>query len=418
MSSSEVLTMILGGGVGSRLFPLTKKRAKPAVPVGGQYRLIDVPISNSVNSDMNKVYVLTQYNSTSLNKHVVHSYQNHVSQNGFVEILAANQTKQNQEWFQGTADAIRQYNWILKEHIERDKIKNVLILSGDHLYRMDYRPFLEHHVETESDITIATQYIPASEAYKYGVIKERNYKVIDFYEKPDDLSMFDSNQALKASMGVYIFNAKVLYNVLENEYTDSNDFGNQIIPSMIKNGKKVTTYNFDGYWEDIGTIKSFFEANMMLVDKNTKFSFFDVAFPIYTRNRNLAPSKVLNTKINNCIICDGSYIKESEIQNTVIGLRSVIGQNCIINRCVLMGNDLPYDANCEHDDQCSSPMIGSNSQLNNCIIDKNVTIGKNVKLINMNKYENYEDPYNDDIVIKDGIIVIAKNALIPDDYVL
>lgn len=405
--TSNVLTIILGGGVGSRLFPLTKHRAKPAVPLAANYRLIDVPVSNALNSDFKNIYVCTQYNSTSLNRHVNNAYSRYIGHDGFVDILAASQTNENKNWFQGTADAIRQYTWL----IENENPSHVLILSGDHLYNMDYRPFLSHHIHQGADITIASKQVQKQHATSFGVLDTRGYRVVSFMEKPSPDSLNDFPSMIDISMGVYIFNTKVLLDVL-NSYSSHQDFGNQIIPSMIADDFHVVKYNFPGYWSDIGTIKSYYDASMALLHPTPEFDMRE----LYTKNRMIPPTTTQAATIHSCIIGDGCKIGSSTLSNSIIGVRSYIGDNCTINDSILMGNDKLHEFHCEPSlDNCDFG-IGNNVTLQSCIIDKNACIGNKVTL--SNETHIHEMTTDMGIHIKDGIIVVEKGAHIPDDYFL
>ncbi|MBE9099822.1 glucose-1-phosphate adenylyltransferase [Vacuolonema iberomarrocanum] len=428
----KVLSIILGGGAGTRLYPLTKMRAKPAVPLGGKHRLIDIPISNCINSDILKIYVLTQFNSASLNKHVSQSYGFAGFQQGFVEILAAQQTPENQEWFQGTADAVRQYIWLFEEI---DDVDEYLILSGDHLYRMDYRAFVQHHRATNADITLSVLPIDEARASSFGLMKvDESGRITDFSEKPkgDDLKHMQVDTSslglstdeakLKpfiASMGIYLFKRDVLIDLLKQEpkYTD---FGKEIIPNAAKD-HNVQAYLFNDYWEDIGTIEAFFNANLALVRQpDPPFSFYNESAPIYTRARYLPPTKHLNCQISNSMISEGCILKECEISNSVIGIRTRIESGCVIRDSLLMGADY-YQPNFERQgsrDRTTIPLgIGAGSEIHHAIIDKNARIGCNVKILNKDHVEEAERE-DEGFYIRSGIVTVIRNAVLLDDTVI
>lgn len=427
----RVLSIILGGGAGTRLYPLTKMRAKPAVPLAGKYRLIDIPISNCINSDILKIYVLTQFNSASLNTHVSRSYRFSGFQQGFVEILAAQQTPENQEWFQGTADAVRQYMSLFQE-IDVDEY---LILSGDHLYRMDYRAFVQHHRETGADITLSVLPVDEKRASSFGLVKiDDSSRIIDFSEKPkgdalkqmqvdtSSLGLSPDQAKVKpyiASMGIYLFKRKVLIDLL-NQQPEYTDFGKEIIPNSAKK-YKVHAYLFNDYWEDIGTIESFFNANLALIQQpNPSFSFYDEAAPIYTRARYLPPTKHLDCQIFKSMISEGCILKECEISNSVIGIRTRIESGCVIRDSLLMGADY-YQSGFEQRGNCDRQIIplgiGSGSEIHHAIIDKNARIGCNVKILNKDHVEEAEHE-DKGFCIRNGIVTVLRNALIPDDTII
>lgn len=426
----DVLSIILGGGRGTRLYPLTKRRAKPAVPLAGKYRLIDIPVSNCINSGLEKIYVLTQFNSASLNRHIVNTYRFSPFSGGFVDVLAAQQTPDNPDWFQGTADAVRQYLWLM----ESWKPSEYLILSGDHLYRMDYRAFIETHRRTEADVTLAV--IPCSEdvASSFGLIKvDDSGRVIEFKEKPKGTllqSMKVNTQALGlspeaatqkpyiASMGIYVFKREVLNALLENR--DHTDFGKEVLPAALEN-YKLQTYLFNDYWEDIGTVEAFYHANLSLVKQpSPTFSFFDAEAPIYTRPRFLPPNKILDATIEESIICDGCIIKNAQIRNSIIGVRSRLEANTIIENTLVMGADF-YESSEERETVSKSgepPVgIGANSHIRNAIVDKNARIGRNVKILNKDNVQE-ADREAEGFCISSGIVIILKDALIPDNTII
>ena len=424
--TENVIAVILGGGAGSRLFPLTKERAKPAVPLGGKYRLIDVPISNCINSNLTQIFILTQYNSASLNRHISRTYRFSSFSTGFVEVLAAEQTKDNPEWFQGTADAVRQ----MIPHIRDWRVKTVLILSGDHLYRMDYRKFLERHYQTDADVTVAV--IPANpqDAESFGLLKtDAEGRIVEFKEKPKgealeamrvDTTQFgltteeSASRPFLASMGIYVFDYKKLVELLDEDPTRF-DFGGEIIPSAIEK-LNVQAHLFDGYWEDIGTIRAFYQANLDLASPLPKFDFFNNDDPIYTRSRYLPPSKVHGSDIDNSMISEGCILNGVYARNSIIGLRSRIDDGTRIENSIVMGADF-FESLDELENNISNKKphvgIGKNSIIRDAIIDKNARIGDNVQLVNKHSVEN-ADSDNGYWFIRDGIVIIPKNAVIND----
>lgn len=427
----RVLAIILGGGAGTRLYPLTKQRAKPAVSLAGKYRLIDIPVSNCINSGILKIYVLTQFNSTSLNRHIARAYNFSVFSDGFVEVLAAQQTQENPSWFQGTADAVRQYLWLLKDW----DVDEYLILSGDHLYRMDYGKFVEHHRETGADITLSVLPIDEERASSFGLMKiDDSGRVINFSEKPkgdalkqmqvDTTTLGLDAEAAKikpyiASMGIYIFKKQVLIDLLQRS-KDETDFGKEVIPSAIDT-HNLQAYLFDDYWEDIGTIKAFYESNLALTKQpRPSFSFYDEKAPIYTRPRFLPPTKMLNCEITESIVGDGCILKNCRIHHSVLGVRTRIDENCVIEDSLLMGSDY-YQASemrVHAFKEGQVPMgIGENSVIRGAIIDKNARIGKDVKIVNKDNVEE-ADREDEGFMIRNGIVVVVKNAVIPDGTVI
>ena len=426
LQSENVVAVILGGGAGSRLFPLTLERSKPAVPLGGKYRLIDVPVSNCINSSVTQIFVLTQYNSASLNRHISQTYRFSNFSSGFVEILAAEQRKDSPDWYQGTADAVRQ----ILPHLRDWNVKTLLILSGDHLYRMDYRSFLTRHRETKADVTISV--IPASpaDAEGFGLLKtDANGKIVEFKEKPkgdvlESMQVDTTNFGLStiesekrpylASMGIYIFDYKKLLELLRSNES-AVDFGGEIIPSAIEK-YDVQAYLFDGYWEDIGTIRSFFDANLDLASALPKFNFFDTEAPIYTRSRYLPPSKLHDCDIGRSMVSEGCILNGVYARRSIIGLRSRIDGGVRIEDSIVMGTD-HYEPleELEEDLKTGVPYIGigKNTTIRRAIIDKNVRIGKDVKLLNEKAVEKADGP-NGCYYIRDGIIIVPKGALIPD----
>lgn len=425
----RVLGIILGGGAGTRLYPLTKRRAKPAVPLAGKYRLIDIPVSNCINSEIHKIYVLTQFNSASLNRHIARTYNFSGFIEGFVEVLAAQQTPENPSWFQGTADAVRKYLWLLQEW----DVDEYLILSGDHLYRMDYRKFLERHRETGADITLSVIPIDRRRASDFGLMKvDGTGRVVDFSEKPKgealdkmkvDTSMLglDEDEAEKkpfiASMGIYVFKKEVLIDLL-NQSPEQTDFGKEIIPSSAKD-YNIQAFLFDNYWEDIGTIESFYDANLALTRQpQPPFSFYDKAAPIYTRARYLPPTKLLNCQVTESIIGEGCIIKDCQIHHSVLGIRSRIESGCTIEDTLIMGADY-YEQFAERQsglENGGTPLgIGEGTTIRRAIVDKNARIGRNVRIINKDAVEE-ADRESQGFYIRNGVVVILKNAVIPDGF--
>ena len=427
----KVLGIILGGGAGTRLYPLTKLRAKPAVPLAGKYRLIDIPVSNCINSEIFKIYVLTQFNSASLNRHIARAYSFAGFTEGFVEVLAAQQTAENPSWFQGTADAVRQYLWLLQEW----EVDEYLILSGDHLYRMDYRQFVQRHRETGADITLSVVPIDEKRASDFGLMKiDDTGRVVDFSEKPKGDALkamqvdtttlgLEAKQAKQtpyiASMGIYVFKRDVLIDLL-NKSPDQTDFGKEIIPASSKD-YNVQAYLFNGYWEDIGTIEAFYDANLALTRQPLPpFSFYDEKAPIYTRARYLPPTKLLDSQVTESMIGEGCILKECRINHSILGVRSRIEAGCIIEDSLLMGADFyePFAERQSGSQKGGIPLgIGSDTTIRRAIIDKNARIGCNVQIINKDRVEEAERE-NQGFFIRNGIVVIFKNAVIPDGTVI
>jgi glucose-1-phosphate adenylyltransferase len=427
----RVLGIILGGGAGTRLYPLTKLRAKPAVPLASKYRLIDIPVSNCINSEILKIYVLTQFNSASLNRHLNRSYNFSGFREGFVEVLSAQQTKDNSGWFQGTADAVRQFIDSIKEW----DVDEYIILSGDHLYRMDYSKFIRHHRKTNADITLSVVPIDEKRASSFGLMKiDDRGRVIDFSEKPkgEDLKNMQVDTTILgltpeaaqaspyiASMGIYVFKKEVLINLLEQNL-DQTDFGNEIIPGAAKD-YNLQAYLFKGYWEDIGTIESFYEANLALTKQpQPDFSFYDEKAPIYTRPRYLPPTKFLDCQVTESMIGEGCIIKECRINHSVIGVRTRIEANCVIEDSLIMGADF-YEPFAERQSGFNKGDvrvgIGEGTTVRHAIIDKNARIGRNVQIINKDRVEESQRE-DEGFYIRSGIVVILKNATIGDDLII
>jgi glucose-1-phosphate adenylyltransferase len=424
---SSVLSVVMGGGQGTRLFPLTKDRAKPAVPLAGKYRLVDIPISNCINSGLRRVYLLTQFNSASLHRHVNQSYKFDHFTGGFVEMLAAEQTFSNSSWYQGTADAVRK-NMI---HFLDHNFEYLLILSGDQLYRMDFRPLLAQHVETGADVTIATIPVRRREAQSLGIMQiNAERRITRFVEKPKDPAVLDSlhlpadwyaplgiegnDEFFLASMGIYVFNRTVIQKLLDNTFTD---FGKHIIPDAIST-HQVFSYIFQGYWEDIGTIRSFFEANLDVTSELPRFNFFDMSAPIFSRPRFLPSSKINEAVIDHGVVSDGCIINHARISHSIVGLRTYVGPGSELKRVIALGCDY-YESKesiAEHQ-RLGLPRIGigSNCRLENAIIDKNVRIGDNVVISPAGKPEKLDHPL---YYIRDGIIIIPKGGTVPHGTVI
>lgn len=423
-----VLAIIMGGGAGTRLFPLTKDRSKPAVPLAGKYRLVDIPISNCINSGLTKIYLLTQFNSASLHRHISLAYKFDHFSNGFVEILAAEQTPSSTSWYEGTADAVRKN---LTHFLSRG-FEYVIILSGDQLYRMDFRKIISEHQDSGADLTIATLPVPRREATSLGIMKiDDQRRIVRFEEKPKEPELLESlkiEEELKeplgvsgnpedlflASMGIYVFNKQVLLDLLNNNDTD---FGKHIIPGAIHT-HKVNSYIFQGYWEDIGTIQSFFEANLDVTSELPRFNFFDMSAPIFSRPRFLPASKINGAQIDHAIISDGCIINHSKIVHSVLGVRSIIAPGCDLYRVCMMGNDFyeSQESIQSHAERNLPPIgVGSNSKIHNAIIDKNARIGRNVVISPEGKPENMD---HENYFIRDGIVIVPKGGVIPDGMVI
>ncbi len=403
---NDVLCVILGGGRGTRLYPLTKDRAKPAVPLFGKYRLIDIPISNCLNSGFNKINILTQFNSESLNKHISRTYKFESFSQGFIEIIAADQTMEHTDWFQGPADAVRKS----LKHFSNPKVKYICILSGDQLYKMDLRKLYEHHVAKRSEVTVACNFIGADVVSSFGILGvDKDSRITDFVEKPakSDLVQHlavkrEGRDQFLCNMGIYFFNADALFDILTK--SKKSDFGKEIIPEVIREKRAAFAYEFDGYWRDIGTIRSFYAENLLLTRPDPPLDLFDENWPIYTRSRSLPPAKFIDSKIENSIVADGSFIEHATIRNSIIGLRSKVGRNTVIEDSIVMGADYFQAAG-----------IGPGCLIRKAILDKNARIGANVKIINEKGLTEYEGA---NFMIRDGIVVIHKNATIPPGTVI
>ncbi|MFQ5739192.1 MAG: glucose-1-phosphate adenylyltransferase [Acidobacteriota bacterium] len=409
----EIVCIVLGGGRGTRLFPLTYVRSKPAVPLGGKYRLIDIPISNCVNSGINKIFVLTQYNSESLNRHITQTYRFSMFSRGFVDILAAEQTHESLRWYQGTADAVRQS----LRHVRPYGASGTLILSGDQLYRMDFRKVFRQHQARQADITVCVLPVGVERASGFGILKmEDDGRITDFYEKPKDPKLIedlkvkgvDPSRPLMASMGIYLFQTAVLVDILKDE--TKLDFGSHVIPSALSQ-YRVWGYIFDDYWEDIGTIRAFYEANLDLTASKPKFNLYDMDAPIYTHPRFLPASRINNCNIRNSIVSEGCFVRDSTISGCVIGIRSIIREKTELIDSLVMGADY-YEDDPSQRIPCG---IGRGSSVRDAIVDKNARIGKNVRIFNRKKLRECD---GENYYIRDGIVIIPKDALIEDGAVI
>ncbi len=427
LNTSAVLCVIMGGGQGTRLFPLTKDRAKPAVPLAGKYRLVDIPISNCINSGFRRIYILTQFNSTSLHSHISRTYKFDQFTSGFVEILAAQQTLTNTSWYEGTADAVRK-NLI---HFLNHDFDYLIILSGDQLYRMDFRPIIEQHAATNADITVATIPVGREMVTALGIMQmAEDHRITRFEEKPKDPAVQDSlrlepqwysklgipegRELFLASMGIYIFSRELVRSLLDNPLPD---FGKHIIPQAI-HSRRVFSYVFQGYWEDIGTIRSFFDANLDLVSELPRFNFFDMNAPIFSRPRFLPGSKINGAQIDHALVADGCIINHARITNTIVGLRTVVGAGTELNRVIGLGSDY-YESEesvAKHEREGKPRIgIGANCKIENTIIDKNARIGNNVVISPAGKPEKFDHEL---CYVRDGIVIIPKNAIIPHGTVI
>jgi glucose-1-phosphate adenylyltransferase len=417
--NTEVLAIILGGGQGTRLFPLTQLRSKPAVPIGGKYRLIDIPISNCLHADIRRIFVLTQFNSASLNRHIAQTYRMDLFSHGFVEILAAEQTPDNPNWYQGTADAVRQ----AARHFVRYDADYYLILAGDHLYRMNYNEMVDAHIDTRADITIAAQPVSFAEAPAMGIFRfNGGGQIIAFDEKPKPERLKEIAQSIPpgavfaghtagkpfvASMGVYVFSREVLHELLEAD--SAKDFGREVIPSALER-YRVSSYLFRNYWADVGTVASFYEANVMLTRPGSPFKFYDPHRPIYTHPRFLTGSRMSDCQVRDVIIAEGCYLDHCVIEDSVVGIRTHVSQGARIRRSVLLGADY-YESDDEAPARGDRPRLGIGSQveLDRVIVDKNARIGDGARLLNQVGVEHAD---GDGFYIRDGIIVVPKDAVV------
>lgn len=420
--SNAVISIILGGGAGTRLYPLTRSRSKPAVPVAGKYRLVDIPISNCLNAELHRIFVLTQFNSASLNKHIKNTYQFSHFSKAFVDILAAEQTPDNPTWFQGTADAVRQ----TLRHLENFEFEYALILSGDQLYQMDFREMIKHHIDKGADISIATIPVNAKDATDFGILKTNEDSFItSFIEKPKKELLPDWTSVVSpemhregreylASMGIYIFNKQLLFDLLAGS-PEASDFGKEIIPNSIDE-HKVLSFQYEGYWTDIGNISSFFEANLGLTDDIPQFNLFDDHKTIFSRARMLPPAKISGTTLEKTVIADGCIINASRLERCVVGIRTRIGKGTTISNSYLMGNDIYQTLDEINNARAKGrpPIgIGDRCYINNTIIDKNACIGNDVRI---NGGKHMEDGDFEKYTVKDGIVVVKKGAVLPDGF--
>jgi glucose-1-phosphate adenylyltransferase len=426
----NVLSLILGGGRGTRLYPLTKLRAKPAVPVAGKYRLIDIPISNCINSGLSRIYVLTQFLSVSLHRHIANTYKFDMFSHAYVEILAAMQSYEASEWYQGTADAVRQ-NWL---YIKNEGCKEVLILSGDQLYRMDYRALIKTHRESKAEVTIAAIPVPEEQTPGFGLIRmDDSGRVSSFVEKPkteperkpyftpkewiEERGIACNGRHYLANMGVYLFNTDVLYDLL-HEKPLAADFGKEIFPRSLGK-RKIQAHLFDGYWEDLGTIKSYHDASLALTEPNPPFDFYTPEGVIFTRMRNLPATQMEGATVNRCLIAEGCRVgKGTVLEHSMIGVRARIGSNCQITDTVLIGADR-YETEGEmarnRNDGRPSFNVGDNTVIRNAILDKDCRIGSNVRIINEAGHIDFDDP-EERLHIRDGIVCVPRGAILPDGF--
>lgn len=420
----DVLAIILGGGRGNRLFPLTLMRSKPAVPIGGQYRLIDIPLSNCLHADIRRVFVLTQFNSASLNRHISQTYRMDLFSGGFVDILAAEQTPDNPNWFQGTADAVRQ----AARHFADYAADYYLILAGDHLYRMDYGEMVDAHVDRGADITIAAQPVAVDSAHEMGIFRfGLDGQIVGFEEKPnaDRLAQigrsipagaafagYQPDKPFIASMGIYVFSREVLLELLNG--SDAHDFGGEIIPAALGT-HRVNAFLYRGYWADVGTIQSFYDANMTLTQDHPPFRFHDARKPVFTRPRFLAPSRFMDARIDHSMVAEGCYINRCTVRDSIVGIRSRIDERATVTRSVLLGADY-YEADDRGPADAGVPMgIGQDSVLDRVIVDKNARIGRGVRLVNERGVQEADGGH---YYIRNGIIVVPKGAIVPDGTVV
>ncbi|MCW3464688.1 glucose-1-phosphate adenylyltransferase [Chitinophaga nivalis] len=420
--TNDVISVILGGGAGTRLYPLTRRRSKPAVPLAGKYRLVDIPISNCLNAALNRIFVLTQYNSASLNKHIKNAYHFSNFDKGFVDILAAEQTPDNPTWYQGTADAVRQ----CLHHMENFEFEYVLILSGDQLYQMDFREMIRHHIDTGAEISIATIPVSAKEASDFGILKTNEAgEIVSFTEKPSQEvlppwasevsdEMKAAGRIYLASMGIYVFSREVLFRMLQDQ-PEAADFGKQLIPDAIEGQRRVFSYQYEGYWTDIGNIPSFFEANIGLTDDIPLFNLFNESQTIYSRARMLPPAKI-SGQMEKTMIADGCIIMADRLERCVVGIRTRVGKGTVITNCYIMGSD--YYQTLDEIEKAKRlghpPMgIGENCSIHYAIIDKNCSIGNGVHI---SGGKHLADGDFEKYTVKDGIVVVKKGVVLEDGF--
>ncbi|MEM1008492.1 MAG: sugar phosphate nucleotidyltransferase [Myxococcota bacterium] len=426
MFDQRAIAVILGGGAGTRLFPLTQQRSKPAVPIAGKFRLIDVPISNCLNSEIFHIFILTQFNSGSLNQHVSRTYSMPPFMQGFVEVLAATLTPNNPNWYQGTADAVRQNLWYLLRLAQREKAKRVLILSGDHLYRMDYRKLIQFHMEHEAEITVSVLAVDRDDVPGFGIVQvSPELEVVRFVEKPRDPELIDSlrftgsageisvpkERPFLASMGIYVFEVDVLQKLLES--TEDNDFGKEVLPKAL--GKqRMFAYPYDGYWRDIGTIRSYYQANLEMCDFLPQFDFFPSESLFYTRVRQIPPAKIQQAKMERVLLSDGVRVgRGCEISHSALGQRLMVHEGARLERAVLFGGtrfERGYESNTSDLPRMG---IGEGSSLKNCIVDKDVRIGRDVVIEGAEHYPDFDDPQGR-YYLRDGLVIVPRKAVIPD----
>ena len=420
----KISVAILGGGRGARLYPLTKERAKPAVPVAGKYRLIDIPLSNCIHSGLDRISILTQFNSDSLHRHITQTYRFDMFSKGFVQVLAAQQSMTNVDWYQGTADAVRQ----TFGRLVRPWVEHVLILSGDHLYLMDYQEMLATHILCGADVTVSVLPVPRERSVDFGIVQiDSDARVVDFFEKPSDEKLLDELEVPDrvflergvdpkgrhhiGSMGVYLFTKEALQGALDNE--QRTDFGKHVFPNVLKKFRVIAHF-FDGYWEDIGTVRTFYEANLDLTAQIPKFNFYDPNRPVFTHARNLPAAKVNGAGLRSCLVCEGDIITDASVEDSIIGLRSMIYPNVQISRSIIMGADFYQEEGGDHGSGVPPLGIGPGSVIRGAIIDKNARIGANVRLTNDQGLKHLD---RDNIYIREGIIVVPKGAVIPSGTV-
>lgn len=422
----NVCCLILGGGQGSRLHPLTTTRCKPAISFGGRYRLIDVPVSNAINSHIQKIFIVTQFLSSSLHRHILQTYRLDTFSAGFIEILGAEQKPEKNAWYEGTADAIRQN----LEYLLETPAEYFLILSGDQLYNMPFEKMVRFAMEKEVDVTVATLAVDEKDASRMGIMKiDDNCNIVDFYEKPKEKVLLDmlktdsktleklglpadTKREFLGSMGIYLFRRQALFDLLQEDLRE--DFGKHLIPTKVKKGS-IAAYTHDGYWEDIGTIESFHKANIALTMKEPPFDCYDEARPIYTHRSHLPGPKIYNTEVNNSIICEGSIVEADEVTNSILGPKTVVKRGTVISDSYLMGNDF-YETQIRVKGASPvRPCIEENCIIRSAIIDKNVVIGKGVQLINKSRLKTYDSK---NLYIRDGIIVVPRGAIIPNGFII